>query len=397
MRMLDTLQLPNIPLNLMQRYLAATGWKLRSIEESANTPYKARLLASRSGGYKGFDIYLLENAGDSLEILLPRDNTVSEYQTRISGALKTLEDVEDRDVSDIVADITSIGFDVVRSHIPNSYLTAEAIYLDSAVEYMRTLRSLLASSATTELHPAPFYGRVRKEAAAYSDRCLFGHTFRGSFGFTVQSPLTVLESTPVLFEVEREIPFERRVIQRLAATLGQVSQAAIDNTLETAVDNSQVGLSANGFDILANLIANAGGQVSLSFSFSREWASVLTDGRSPFYTVSAPHIEIAREAAKILRRRPVSQDASVRGLVVTLRNETNPAQLMEDAESREVQIAWNTEDFGDIRVRVALNASDYLKAIEAHGLGRTVSVRGTLEKVGVRWFLRKPKEFSSIS
>jgi hypothetical protein len=354
-------------------------------------PHTTTLLPIKQGGSRSYDVFILSGDSSGLELVLPREQSASEYLLRVQGALKTLEVVEDRPLSEVAADIVSIGFDVLKSRLPNDSMLRDSIHLDAAVAYMTSLKNMMASAATTELNPAPFYGRVRKDATAYTERCMFGHTFKGSFGFTIQSPLTLHENVQnALFE--ETIPFERRVIQRLAQGVSAIQSAASTDSLSAITSEQEVSLSANGLEIFADLIEQGGGAVGLSFDFSREVPanSALESNRD--FTVSQAHVEVAREAARILRKRPISKEAHLLGNVITLRNETDPTQLMEDAASREVQIAWESEDFGKLKVRVALNAPDYLSALKAHANGRPVSVLGMLEKVGMRWFLRDPKE-----
>jgi hypothetical protein len=157
-----------------------------------------------------------------------------------------------------------------------------------------------------------------------------------------------------------------------------------------------VSLSANGLEIFATLVEQGGGRVGFSFDLSKEIAAPASWSGSRAFSVSQAHVEVSRAAAKILRKRPVSRETVLTGKIVTLRNETDPTQLMEDAQSREISVAWDSEDFGEVKVRVALNAKDYLTALNAHGKGRTVSLSGTLEKVGARWFLREPRDLSTV-
>jgi hypothetical protein len=58
-----------------------------------------------------------------------------------------------------------------------------------AANYIAGVKTLLAATATTEMHPLPHFLRVRKEATDYAETCQFAHTFRGSFGFTIESPV----------------------------------------------------------------------------------------------------------------------------------------------------------------------------------------------------------------
>ena len=64
-----------------------------------------------------------------------------------------------------------------------------SVRLDIAEAFLKNAKGLLAAAATTEVSPKPFFGRVTKAAVVYSDDCRFAHTFRGSFGFAIESPV----------------------------------------------------------------------------------------------------------------------------------------------------------------------------------------------------------------
>jgi hypothetical protein len=349
-------------------------------------PEAKRLFAKRWGAPRAFDLFVSDGPSP-VEIVVPRDERSSDYQQRVADALQTLESIEERPSPAIASEILFINFDLIKSAVPNSYLVYDALPLPEAIEHVQHMRDLLSSSATTEINPRAFYGRVRKAAVEYSSRCLFGHTYKSSFGFTVQSPLTIEEAQPSLFE--ESAPFERKVLTRLLNALESVTAAQVKNDIELAM-NPEYGLSANGFDILADLVEDAGGQVSLEIEFSRRWKQQPQSPRVESFEFSRQTIEVSREAANKLRATYKPTQTTVIGRVINLRNTTDPSQLTADADTREVVIDFEDEDLGEIKVRISLNAADYLRAIEAHKLGQRIAVDGLLERNGMRYVIRNP-------
>jgi hypothetical protein len=61
---------------------------------------------------------------------------------------------------------------------------------------------------------------------------------------------------------------------------------------------------------------------------------------------------------------------------------------------REITVQWESDDLGEIDVRIPLTPADYLRAVEAHGKGREVSISGTLERRGRLWVLTSLSEFT---
>jgi hypothetical protein len=350
------------------------------------------LWEARRGGHRDFDIYVPAAPDlDGVQLVIPRSRTSPEYAPQIARVLQTLAAVEDRDEPEIAKAIRQVGFDVVRSRIPDVQVLDDAIHLSIARNFVSGIRSVLASAATTELHPAPYFLRLLKEASEYADRCRFGHTFRGSFGFTLESPLepTKQEQLPGILA---EIPFERRVIQRLARGLHSVARAVATDSTDPITSSMKTGFNANICENLAGLVEQTSPSgLTFEFAFSPE---IPADGKEyaqePCYTLGLPHVEVIKAAAKQLRDEIQSWSETVFGRVIRLASDVDPSDLTDMLGDREVAIHWSSDVHGDILVRASLTPGDYLMALEAHASGRPVEISGTLERRPRRWVLTNP-------
>jgi hypothetical protein len=312
--------------------------------------------------------------------------------------INALSAIEDRSELDIARAIREVAFDVVRSRIPDTLVVDDSIRLEIAQSFVSGIRNVLAAAANTELDPLPYYLRTKKEASEYANRCRFGHTFRGSFGFTVESPLEP-NSQSVLPGFEAAPPFERRVIQRLVRGLKSVSAAVLANSTDPITDSIQTGFSANVCEQLATLVdGTSPSGIIFDFSFSPEWKGTRTDpAKEEHFELARPQVEVIRNAASVLRARVTSWQETVFGRVIRLASQADPSDLTDMMAEREVAILWSSEATGDITVRASLSPSDYLQAVEAHATGRPVEVSGTLERRGRRWVLINPSAFHSHS
>ena len=271
----------------------------------------------------------------------------------------------------------------------------EFIHLDVAESFVKNIKQLLAASATTELSPEPFFGHIKKEAKEFADECRFGHTFRGSFGFTIETP--VLPNKSPEFEiVEQTPPFERRVMQRIARGLKTVQVAATEQDPAPITSHFRTGLSANMCEELVDIVGSVKGErLGFEFAFSPEWrvpADIVVGER---YDISTAHVELIVDAAKRLRLQEFERNRTITGRVTRLKSENDPSNLL-DPGSREIAIHWESGDFGEIKVRVALPPEEYLEAVEAHKTGRRVSVAGLIERIGKTWRLSEPREFAVL-
>lgn len=277
-----------VPLEMLRRYLAATGWHVRNPVEAQSRPDDAVtrvLLDGRTSGKRNFEIYISGLAGfEGIELVVPNDVRSSEYAGQVSRVVDALAALEDRSEDDVVRAIREIAFDVVRSCIPDPQVFNESIRLEAARSFVVGIRNVLASAATTELQPRPYFLRQKKEATEYADRCRFGHTFRGSFGFTVESPLQPNDQI-TLFGTPPP-PFERRVIQRFARGLQLVSAAVSADSTAPIIQSTGTGFSANVCEQLASLVEQTSQSgMAFDFSFSPEWPSEnvsIASHESPF-------------------------------------------------------------------------------------------------------------------
>jgi hypothetical protein len=400
----ETNQIPDVPIDLLRRYLVAHGWRVvkspgrlpvsRGTDTSADTAART-FFQNRSVGKRNVDVYVLSEPGlDDIELILPQDRNASDFDLRLQGAIVTLSQVEDKDTDQIIASVRSFGFDVVQSRIPGALVVDDTIHLESARNYINCMKDLLATTATTEIRPLAFFGRMNKDAVAYSDRCRFGHTYRGSFGFTIESPV-IPNTEETLFGLNSTPPFERRVVQRLAIGIQQVCQAVDLNDLEPLLKGFRSGFSANGCERFAALIHDtAYSGISFAFAFSPEWP--VPDNLRPKeeFFVGPKHVDMARAAAQALRGEALEIPTDVYGTVVRLQNEADPSDISALTGEGEISVLHASEDYGDIHLRITLPPAEYLKAVEAHRLGRPVRLSGKLIHRGRYWYLLNPSDLT---
>ncbi len=390
------LDLRAIPLDMLRRYLIAHAWKPDPSVRKP-TPPEGRaaqlLLQRRKGGSRNFELYV-STAPDfrDIELVVPLNKESSEYELQVHRILQTLSSVEERSDTEIAASIRQIGFDIVQSKIPDSYVVDETIHLSRAESFITGIRNVLASLATTELKPDPFYLRMLKEGSEFADRCRFAHTFRGSFGFTIESPLEPYQ--PELPEMQPKAPFERRVIQRLVRGLQHVDDAVKEDSTGPIVRSSRDGLNANVCEFLATLVEQtAHSSMVFKFSLSPEWRAEDPLMNGATFTLGAAHVEVVRSAAKQMRSMNKSSEETIAGRVIRLASQIDPSDLTDYLGNREVAISWASPEMGDINVHASLTPYDYLRAVEAHGQGRQIRLSGTLERRGRKWVLLNPSDF----
>lgn len=358
---------------MVLRYLRSRGW---NIDAPRNNIRRA---------------WLPEDAeNDAVEIFMS-DNEKRYRDVRF--AITTISQLYDKTSEAIINDIRSLAYDIITSKIPSEYVRNESIELRIAAQYIERMKTFLASSATTEVTGGRFYKRLSKEGVEYSERCRFGHTFKGSFGFQIESPVG-LNDEPALIPDGKDIPFERRVVERVATGFASLRTAVVENSTAAIVSDEQ-GLSSNMCDAIADIIEDLQvSKIEFGIAMSPEWESLSASKNSEFI-LEYHHVDILREASKAMRTEDPARDAQVVGRIKKLQTEGNPSDLLEDAK-RQIEVGWINEDGQVVTVKLFLSPQDYLAAVEAHKAGQSVAALGQLQKNGRSWQLTDIRKFSVI-
>lgn len=374
----DSTDIFDLDPNMIARYLQNNGWKI----DNYNNGYKR--------------VFVDEYGKDSvIEIFLRSVASKKEQHKQIGFALNTISQFYEKTVETVSREVRSLAFDVIASSIPDEYVRNDSIELKVASRYIEKMKDFLSSSATTELIGDRFYKRMRKEAVDYAERCRFGHTFRGSFGFLIESPVG-LNQEPTIPTFEQEVPFERRVMERILHGLCSFSEAAEKQDPSFIVKASD-GFSSNMCDILADVVEEAEvSKVNVSIKLSSEWKvpDILMDKQS--FDIEHRYIDVLRDAANTLRLEETPREVKVLGRIKRLETEGNPADLLKDLSLREIEVNWINEDGKLISVKMEVSPEDYLEAVEAHKNGNAVSASGLLLRKGRSWRLLDAKNFKVV-
>ncbi len=354
-------------------YLRKTGWQL------------ADTLHNRLMEFHGpHDVVLV----------VPNRDDYIDTSRRLREAVHLLSQVEDREPSRIVHAILSLDRDILRQRILAGGVGNSILSLEAATKIVNGLRNLVAYAACVEEDPRPYYAKSTRIGSDYAKTCRFGHTFQGSFGFTVEMPLPAYTGLP---EVPLPPPFERRLMSRIARGLQAVNRGVVTGNVDVLIDQFPSGFNANMYEVLMATMDDIEGlEIEYSVDWSPEWP-VEEDLASlePIRLPKRSH-QYMETAAKQLRKVDESKPRDITGLVVKLQSETPPQQDFEEEEAggdRVVTLLWDDTSGRTLHVRVTLKPDEYRAACDAHRDGRSIVVTGLLEKPGKFWELMSPSNF----
>lgn len=360
---------------LLERYLTSRGWESQGLSGGTH-----RLWVDE------------DNVVVPIEVFLSYGRKTETRDVRL--ALTTVSQYYERTFEEISAEIRSLAYDTITSRIPDAYILNDTIELRIASEYLDKMKELLAAGASAEVSGDRYVRRLRKEGIDYSERCRFGHTFRGSFGFQIESPVG-LNDEPTLDGMEKTPPLGRRVVQRISRGLSSLRAAEIQGS-SLAIVSDPGGFSSNMCDVMVDIIKDVGiSHLEIDIAFSPEWRPIPVSEPGSFY-VSHAHAEILEEAAKALRVEEPAQEVEIAGRIKRLETDGNPSDIFEDTSRREIELVWVNDEGRPIQVKLLLSPEQYLLALDAHREGRLVLTRGTLKRVGRSWRLEELVRFDVI-
>ena len=358
------------PINVLA-YLRAAGW-----ENQTELGDRAVLMTKA-------------NSGGEEEVLVPIRREVADFALRMSEVLVTLERVENRSQEEILSDIVTTSFDLIRVRSTATSAADGSVPIALGVSLFEQARDMVLAAACAAVSPKAYWARRRPpKAVQYLESVRLGQTERGSYVLTVQSPVP----PPLRNELSDDVPFERKVSETLVDALAQIKIAAQQSLLTQDFEPFrraiEQGVSANLCDAivsLANATSESGLEVSVTYSRTRAPRNGDVHVIATFPPDMIPVIE---SASRIFKQIDPEEDFSLLGYVERLNRAIGTL-------SGRVVIS-SVVDGQPKRITVDLPDRWYEEAILAHKENRAVFCEGELVKEGRSYRLLSPRSFMTL-
>jgi len=370
-----------IALDRIVRYMITHGWK------HVDHPNKR------------INIYSTQpNAeGDFCTVSLPAFLQSSDTVNLVHEALQSIADFKNLSLEKAEDAIERWDRDIFRARLISLTKDENSLPLAVAADTIGRLKEFMGYAAYTQSHPEPFFDKAGGEAAAFSEHCQFGHTFRGSFGLVVECPISVIPELSVpggapLYPPEP--PFERRVIERVANGFSILRSAIEADSIDPMLKGFKKGFSANMCHTLSEIFEKADGRrVEYDISWSPEMESPMQHIWKPFLYEGRAN-EFTRVAAAALEKVDTIPESIIEGQIIVLKSDIPPGQDELAEFEHLITMYWERQKGQTVQVRVPLSPQDYKLACDAHKEGRIVQIFGVPEKKGKFWTLTKPRDFT---
>lgn len=329
--------------------------------------------------------WIVFSSNHHVDIALPKDVSAPDYHVYVEHALKTLSSATGKAPNAIVNELLRFDRDIFDSRLfENTDLCS--VSFRSAYQAISGLRQLYVSGADSEHRGSkPHYDRTGSTANSILDEVRFGHTFSGSFGFSVESPVkarTDMFSPPV----------QRRVMERIVRGLATTERAVNKEDLQPLEEGYMNGFSANMCDAILSMTNDHNLKVEFSITWSKKEAASDDVGTVTCVTLHKKHFEYLRLAsAKLKDIKP--EFVTVEGRIVSLRSPDDPKS--EDDIERKVTVSWDQHNGKPRNIVIPVDRTQYLEAITAHRDNNLLSVKGYIQ--GAERQLAEPRDFQILT
>jgi hypothetical protein len=328
---------------------------------------------------------IADTSEDEAEVLLPLNTSFRDYPFRVSEILQTLEAIEQRPQADIYNNLIELLSDIIRIRLTHDDFSDGTVPLNNGYNLVRHAREMMLSAACSTVGSRKHYEKKKPPGANdYLKQARFGQTQKGSFILTIISPI---ESSHFLNS--SEIPFERRVVEKLFKSLNLVRSAAEDidpskTDLQLPDDYLESGISSNLCEALIGIYKSGREQgVDLKLNLSSSIPApenILTSIIFPPEIMSA----VSRIAKRL--KADIFSDYEVLGEVVNLKRQKRDMKgqvtILGDIQGKQRQM------------KVDLSDEDYRIASQANQDKRNVICRGDLVKEGQIYSIANLTSFS---
>lgn len=364
----------------LRRYLLARGW---ARVDHPNT--RIEILQTPP-----------DSTGDYASVAIPSSAELRDASGLIGEAMRLVASYENSPVPQIFDQVRRWDRDVLRTRLLKMLGHEESLPLEVAAETLSGLKEFIGYAAYTQSNPQPFFDKAGAISADFAKHCLFGHTFQGSFGLTIECPL---EGAAILPSDGNEppVPRARQVFERVANGLTTLRESIASDSIDPLLTGYLTGFSANMCRKLAEIYEKADGRrIEYDLSWSPQWPSACQVSWKPMIFEGRAY-DFARIAAQELEKTETFPSSTVEGRIVALKSDMPPSSDEQAEFEHIITMFWEREKGQTVKIRVPLSPPEYIQACDAHKEGKAIRISGVPEKSGKFWTLTKASGFAVLN
>ena len=375
----------NIPIKQkdLLLYLSKIGW--------------TKVKSNRSA----LDIFVEPNNESPFEILLPTKHDSLGHAEYIRDAIKVLAKVEERDETQIIKSIRSMDSDLHNYRIDSK--SSEFVSINLLHKLLSSSRSLLKGAARIE--HAKIYDQMpiseKKKATTpgvesnrFIQDCNFAHTWKGSFGVTIEAPLWL--PSMGLFE---ELPetLGRKTSKRIISDYKIISDAVEKRSFNYILDKidaeDDILIFAQFPQIRDSLMKQ---EIEFSIALSPSIRSDENFNRISRAIINQTTLNYIEKAVEQIRVPSSELEIEIVGFPETI--SASKQDLLQDLldADRKVTVKGISRQINYAALRMDLSLDDYKKAIRSQDEVKNVLVKCNVRRKIKGWEVTKVISFELL-
>lgn len=335
--------------------------------------------------YSGLNAFLNEEF-EKVKIILPVEYDFPGIDQRIDAAIKTLTAIKNENEKLFTKALLEFDSDLHNYRVPGENLSAVSLYL--AEEIITSMRKLIQSSAQSEYNK--FREQFKKDkktmsqvSTEYVNSCRFGHTWEGSFGFTIETPINL--KSIGLFE-EESPKYERKISEKIYSGMKIIHEADRLNTPNYIVDQSENGFNAK----MLKQVLEIGNYVNYStIEYSTTWSPALIVNKSfeeqKSFQMNSKTFSLVEKAITQMKDDDDTYEITFIGFP---KGFSADKELLLDREmigKRLIKVDGVSDTINNAVLTFELGYIDYLKAVNAHENHKDVKIKCKVKKKSRGW------------
>ncbi|MCA6493110.1 MAG: hypothetical protein IM572_10580 [Chitinophagaceae bacterium] len=360
---------PELKFTELQAYLRNTGW--------------ARIEAPK----QSVALFQKQLGNNFFETLLPLSKDYSDYNYRIVDVLENIAQVENREVHQVLTDLSIPPGDTVRFRVINKDTVGGTISFLEGFNLLEGAKKALFTTACDIVQPEKYHKRLGlKGAQQFIEECRLGQTEKGSFiasvicPFVNQTPEDKAQQLSIFNQAEEfRHSLTRKVTTRLMSSLAEIKSA-----IDRGEENRIVDLEGE------NIISGNFLESIVELNSTKETTEIEIITSWSVFAEEQPHIarsiKFSNDYIPVLENIISKVKPIDKGFEDDFVGKISLTKADPDIHSRtegEIILNYIIGDEEKVsKARVILSNEDYDKACEAHKQGKSVKIRGKLVTIG---------------
>jgi hypothetical protein len=338
-------------------------------------------------------MFLFEDANTGAELLFPKDPSSDNFETYLNNSIEIISAVEETLPSLVILSLNNVGKDLHSIRVPGNI---NALPLGFVEQTLVSINKLFELSARNELRN-DHEVRENKELKIaillkrYMNECSFAHTWKGSFGFTIEAPLNLM-SIGLFSEVPENR--ERKISKRIFNGIKIINEAVGYNSVDYIVDNLEVGFDGR----MCFQFYEISEQLKFPLlEYSTQWSPIvpIEERLLPIkkITLTSKTFSFAERAASKLLVSDDEKTVWFTGYPEVLRSQKEDMLDEKTFGEYVVNVKGSSQETKYATLRMELDFSRYKKALSAHKEGKDIRVKCLLKRKIKGWDVLKVYEF----